>query len=67
MLPYSTLTKQQLGVEHPTQRARHAHRNTRLFEFPRASSFNMSQYRYSPVPPGANNIRLLRLIRTCKG
>lgn len=45
-----------------TERESYAHRNTRLLKFLSASSFTMSQYCYSPLSPGTNMIRLLRLL-----
>jgi Heterokaryon incompatibility protein (HET) len=59
---HHTLGRQQLGVLHSTERESYAHRNIHLFKFPCASSFTMSQYCYSPLSLGANNIRLLRLM-----
>ncbi len=61
ILPHCTV-RQQLGVVHSTKRKSYAHRNIHLFKFPCTSSFTMSQYYYSPLSPGANTIRLLRLM-----
>jgi hypothetical protein len=57
-----TIAKQQLRVVHSTERESYAHRNIHLFKLPVASSFTMPQYCYSLLSPGANNIRLLRLM-----